>query len=240
LVPPAGEILQRFFLGVDPIDHLRHVEALLVIEAAADVRQADDFVARFMHELRGHGAHVPEALNDDAASFFLDSQLGERLVAADHHAAPGWLPSFRAIRRVQWALPVTTAVVAWPTCIAYVSMTQAMVCSFVPTSGAGTSRSGTQPVRQFRGIAAGQPLELSARHLPRIANHSALSAAKGNVHHRALPRHPRCQRAHFVDGDIRSKADSALPWPAHRGVQHAISREHFQGYRYPCRWECKA
>ncbi len=38
--------------------------------------------------------------------------------------------------------PVTTAVVACPTCIEYVSITHAMVCSLVPTSGAGTSRSG--------------------------------------------------------------------------------------------------
>jgi len=49
-----------------------------------------------MHEFRGHGAHVPEALNNDAASVLLDSQLGERLVATDHHAAPGgFAPSAR-------------------------------------------------------------------------------------------------------------------------------------------------
>src|SRR5438477_1754909 len=39
-------------------------------------------------------------------------------------------------------LPLTTAVVACPTCIAYVSITHAIVLSLVPTSGAGTSRSG--------------------------------------------------------------------------------------------------
>jgi len=38
--------------------------------------------------------------------------------------------------------PVTTDVTVWPTCIEYVSMTHAIVCESVPTSGAGTSRSG--------------------------------------------------------------------------------------------------
>ena len=39
-------------------------------------------------------------------------------------------------------LPVTTAVSVWPTCMLYVSMIHAIVCSLVFTSGAGTSFSG--------------------------------------------------------------------------------------------------
>src|SRR5216684_2106787 len=39
-------------------------------------------------------------------------------------------------------LPVTTAVSVWPTCMLYVSITHAMTCSLVLTSGAGTSFSG--------------------------------------------------------------------------------------------------
>ncbi len=39
-------------------------------------------------------------------------------------------------------LPVTTAVYVCPTCIEYVSMIHAIVCSFVFMSGAGTSFSG--------------------------------------------------------------------------------------------------
>src|SRR5256885_14247161 len=72
------------------------------------------------------------------------------------------------------------------------------------------------------------PLELSARHLPRIADHSALCATERNIYHRALPGHPSRQRAYFVDRNIGSKADSALARPAHRGMQHAISGKHFQ------------
>ena len=38
--------------------------------------------------------------------------------------------------------PVTTAVTVWRICMEYVSMIQAMVCSLVLMSGAGTSFSG--------------------------------------------------------------------------------------------------
>src|SRR5260370_32194885 len=73
----------------------------------------------------------------------------------------------------------------------------------------------TQPIRKLRGIASGEPLELATRHFPRIANHSALRAAKRNIYDPALPGHPRRQPAHFVDGNIGSKADSAFARPAH-------------------------
>ena len=42
-------------------------------------------------------------------------------------------------------LPVTTPGTEYPTFIEYVSMIQAMICSSVPMSGAGISRSG--PIR---------------------------------------------------------------------------------------------
>ncbi len=39
-------------------------------------------------------------------------------------------------------LPVTISGTAWPTCIEYVSIIQAIVCSLVAMSGAGMSRCG--------------------------------------------------------------------------------------------------
>src|SRR6266851_6014975 len=93
----AGVILERLLLRVYPVHHLGHVQALLVVECAADIREPDDFVAGFLHEVRGHGANVAEALNDDAAALLLDSQLGQRFIAANHHAAAGgFFPSARA------------------------------------------------------------------------------------------------------------------------------------------------
>src|SRR5258708_7487886 len=80
----AGEILQLFLLRVDPIDRLWHIEPLLVIKSAADVCQADDFVARFLHALRGQEADVAEAVDTDSASFLFDAYFHERSIAANH------------------------------------------------------------------------------------------------------------------------------------------------------------
>ena len=55
-----------------------------------------------------------------------------------------------------------------------------------------------------------------------------LAAAERNVHHGALPGHPRRQRAHFVEAHVRREADAALARPARHGVLHAIAGEHLQ------------
>ena len=44
-------------------------------------------------------------------------------------------------------------------------MIQAMVCSLVPMSGAGTSFSRSDELDEFGGVAAGHALELILRHL---------------------------------------------------------------------------
>jgi len=85
-----------------------------------------------------------------------------------------------------------------------------------------------QPVEQFRSVASCETLEFAARHFARVANHPAFGSAEGNIDHRALPSHPGGQRAHFVEGDIGGKANSALARATHRGVQDTIADEHFQ------------
>src|SRR6266852_582793 len=195
---PTGEILKRLLLRVHPVDDLRHVKTFFIVKCAADVREADNLVARFFHEFPGHGTDVAEALNHDAAAWFLDSQLGERLVAANHHpAAGGFFPAARAAEFDRLA--------GHNGCGGLTDVHRVRVHD--PSHGLFVSADvgrwdvalRTQPIGQFRGIAASKPLELSSGHLPRIANHSALRAAKGNIYYRAFPRHPSGQRAHFVD-----------------------------------------
>ena len=80
--------------------------------------------------------------------------------------------------------------------------------------------------RQNRaGVAARHPFQFALGHCFRIAGDSALGSAEGNVHHRALPRHPRGQRLHFVERDLRMKADATLGRSAHRAVLHAVARK---------------
>src|SRR6266436_1695894 len=94
---PTGEILKRLLLRVHPVDGLRHIKTFFIVKTAADVREADDFVAGFLHEFRGHGTNVAEALNHNAAALLLDTEFRERFVAANHHpAAGGFFPPARS------------------------------------------------------------------------------------------------------------------------------------------------
>src|SRR6266702_2645813 len=223
----ARKFLERLLLGVHPVDHLRHIEALLVVETTADVREANDFVAGFLHVFRCQGANVAEALNHDAAALFFDSQFREGFVAANHHAAPGGF--FPAARAAEFNGLAGDDGGGGLTDVHRVRVHDPSHGLFV---GADVGRWDvalrTQPIGQFRGVAASEPLEFSAGHLPRIADHPAFGSAKRNIYHRALPGHPGRKRADFIDGYVGSKTDSALAWPAHRRMQHAIAGEHFQ------------
>ena len=42
----AGKIRQRLLLAVNPVDQLRNIEAFFVVQAAVNIGDADDFVAR--------------------------------------------------------------------------------------------------------------------------------------------------------------------------------------------------
>ncbi len=107
-------------------------------------------------------------------------------------------------------------------------MIQAMVWSLVFMSGAGTSRSGPM---MGRISAVYRRVMLSSSKLREhigIADHAALGAAEGNVHHRALPGHPRGQRADFIKRHIRREPDAALGGASRDGVLDAVSGEYFQ------------
>jgi len=56
-------------------------KTFFVVEAAADVCESHDLVARFLHQFRSHGAYVAEALNNDAATFLLDAQFWPALLS---------------------------------------------------------------------------------------------------------------------------------------------------------------
>ena len=54
------------------------------------------------------------------------------------------------------------------------------------------------------------------------------AAAERDIHDRALPGHPGCQRAHFVQRHVGSEANAALGRTARNRVLDAIAGEHFQ------------
>src|SRR5207253_9341337 len=91
------EFLKTHLLPLHQFDHLRHVITVFFVKTTADVREADDFVAGFLHEIRSQGTDIAESLNHNAAALLLDAEFREGLIAADHHASAGGLaPAARA------------------------------------------------------------------------------------------------------------------------------------------------
>ena len=79
--------------------------------------------------------------------------------------------------------------------------------------------------QELGGEAAGQPLELARRHLPRVAADAALGAAVGQAQERALPGHPDRERGALAERDLRVVADAALRRAEHARVLDAIAGE---------------
>src|SRR6185312_5033377 len=74
-------------------------------------------------------------------------------------------------------------------------------------------------------VAPSQALELANAHLERITDYATLRATERNVHDRALPRHPRGERLHFLERDVHVEANAALARAARRVVEHAVTGE---------------
>ena len=114
---------------------------------------------------------------------------------------------------IEIGLPVTISGTAWPTCIEYVSIIQAIVCSSVAMSGAGMSSCGpmigSSSAVKRRVTAWSSPL----RHRARVAADPALGAAVGQPQQRALPGHPHRERGALAERDVRGRS-GYRPWSA--------------------------
>jgi len=159
--------------------------------------------------------------------FFFHAELCQRLVAANHHAASRcFAASARAAQFNRLAryhrrrcLPVVHRV-----CVHHPGH-RLLARAHIRR---GNIALRPKPIDQLGGIAPRQTLQFAARHLARITDNSALRPAKRNIHHRTLPRHPRRQRAHFIQRNVRRKSNSALARSAHRRMKHAIPGENLQ------------
>ena len=86
---------------------------------------------------------------------------------------------------------------------------------------------GADEINQFGGVAARHFFEFAEGHLRRVTDDAAFRTAKRNVHDRAFPRHPRRQRTHFVERDVRRITNAAFGRAAREVVLHAIAGENF-------------
>jgi tetratricopeptide (TPR) repeat protein len=86
----AVEARDRLVLG-DVCDQFRNVEALVVLDAALPVGDADNFGAFARHQLGADGADVAEALNRHARALEVEAEVLRGFACHDHDAAPGGL-----------------------------------------------------------------------------------------------------------------------------------------------------
>ncbi len=177
-----------------------------------------------MHELRGEGANVAEALDHDAAAILLDAEFVEGFVAADHHAATsGFASSAGAAEFDGLAGDDGSGGFADVHRISVHDPRHGLLVRADVRGGNVALR--TKPVGKFGCVTASEAFQFASRKFARIANDAAFGAAEWNIHHRALPSHPCGERAHFVDRNIGSKANAAFARAPHGGMKNAIPDE---------------
>jgi hypothetical protein len=94
--------------------------------------------------------------------------------------------------------------------------------------GRGDVAVGPDDVVQFVDKLAGDPLEFAPAERERIDGDASFGAAVGQIDHGRFPGHQRCQRAHFVEIDLRMKPQPPLHRPPRIVVLHAVADERSQ------------
>ena len=107
----------------------------------------------------------------------------------------------------------------------YSSISQAITCALVLTSGAMMSRFGPSTLWILSMKRARDRLQLVRRELVAGAVDAALRAAVRDADDRGLPRHQHRQRAHLVQVDVGVVAQAALVRAAGAVVLHAVPLE---------------
>ena len=205
------------------VDELR-AQALLVVDAAARVRDREHLHARLFEEPRD--VHARVAVTLDGRGRALQGQvhplgglvdrdeaaLGGRLVAAGRAAERNRLARDDAERRV-----------------ALRHRERVHDPGHVLGRRVDVGRRDVAVVAEDDGdlgrVAPGQPLVLVHRERLRVDRDAALGAAEGDVDDGALPGHPHRQRLDLVERHARVEPDAALGGPARDRVLHAVARE---------------
>ena len=181
-----------------------------------------------IQSLRRKAAHVAEALEDHPGALQLPTQhLRPGLPRAEGHAhARGGLAALTAPQLDGLAGDAGGLVAVL-----------AAVLIHHPGHGLGIGvhvrlrdiAGGAQHHGDLGNVTAGEHLQLVLGHLRGITLDAPHGAAEGDVHHGGLPGHEAGQGPHFVQIQVRMKADAALLGAAHAVVLHAIPLEYFQG-----------
>src|SRR5216683_3139317 len=207
--------------------HALDGEAERVVDAAVVLADRDDRAACLFEQPRADAADVAEPLHRDACLVRKAVEMFERSHRADRHPAagglyaterPAHLDRLAGHRRRHRVAEVHGERVHDPRHSLPVGV----------DVGRRDVAVGADENRDLGREPAGHVLELVERKLFRVDDDAALGASEGDVHDRALPRHPHRQGLDLVQGDVWVVADAPLRRPAIDVVLHAIAREHAQ------------
>jgi len=157
----AGKNPGAVFLGVDPVDDLGNVKAFFVIEAAADISETDDLVARFCMSCAASEPTLPNPWTTTRHPSFFMPSLASALS-----------------QQIMTPRPVASRRPAEPP--SSIGLPGLQQCGFADVHGVGVHhpshgllvradvRSGdvalwAQPIGEFGGVAACKSFQLAAR-----------------------------------------------------------------------------
>jgi len=210
------------------VDEGVDVDAVLVVEAAVVLGDADDGVALFGEEFGGIGAYVAEALNDDAAAFDGHAEMLHGFVADNRDTAAGSFFASAGAAEIDGlagddgidGLAHVHGVGVHDPCHGL------LVCAHV---GCGDVFFRADEFDEFGGVAASHALELALGHFFGVADDASLGSAEGDVDDGALPGHPGGEGADFIQSYVGRVADATLCGAARDGVLDAIAGEDLDG-----------
>src|SRR5437763_379746 len=222
-------------VALSVVQQIIDVDAVAVVKRAVVLDDTDDLVTSFEHQLGGVRADVAESLDDDARALAAHAQLFQGLIADDHQPAAGSLAASARTAHIHRladdhgsnGLPHVHGIgIHHP---GHDLLVGAHIRG-------GNILFRPDEFHEFGGVAAGDPFQLGERKFFGIADDATLGAAKRDIHYRALPGHPACQGADFIEGDVRGITDAAFGRAAGDGVLHAIAGKNLDaailhGYR---------
>src|SRR5665213_1826828 len=199
-----------------------NIDSIRVIKAAIVFSDTNNRVALRRKDRRRIRADVAESLHDHPAALDLHPQMLQRLIAYDRDATPRSLLSpSRAANVDRLARHHGSAGLPRMHGVGIHNPRHGLLIG--THIGRRNILFGADELYQFGGVAPSHPLQLSLRHLSRIADDAALRPAEGNIHDSALPSHPTGQRSYLVERNIRRIAHTTLAGAPCNGMLNTIA-----------------
>ncbi len=213
--------------GLRVLEDRIDVEAVGVVDPTGYVRNGTDAGAVLGRQRSGPEADVAEPLDHDASALEGDVELLRDLLGAHDHAAAGRL--FAAWRPTQLHRLAGDDARRVAILLSVLVHHPGHGLSIGPHVGGRDVAVHSDDVRDHRGEASGQSLQLGQRQLAGIALHAALGSSERNVYEGVLPGHQRGKSPNLVEVRRRMESDTSLVRAPGPVVLNAVAATHGHG-----------